>query len=685
MEDSIKKFLSNLFMNRKLQLHILTLFLTLLLVSVICIIAFSYLRNEKSILNFSKVTIEMVNQNIQQQLTSNLIDLQQLPKLTQSLISDYHDITLENKDLTFFMLTALKTYPRLHAFFIATPDGNFIVAADLQMMGRNHYITDPTKPLPEGTEFALRNIDYPKKKETWRYMDASFKNLGEESLQTDFDPRTLRPYEGAVKTRTLYWSGTYVNPFGTRGIAVALPIYKEQKLIAVVTAVLPLQVVSDFFSNLKISKRGKAFIVDSSGKIIVPLKEQESSTLVTEAVDLFNQNHQPNYLVQDKGEIYLVHTSPFPVNLENSWLIVVMAPLNDFFGVLLQALRATMLISLILVLISSLIVFYLAKRISKPIVSLANEIDKIKHLNLESEKRVKSHIQEIILLDSSIASMRMVLRSFAHYVPKEIVKQLLEKEKEITLGGEKRTLTILFSDIIGFTTIAESLPIEIVMSSLEVYFDRLSKIILEGYGTIDKYIGDSIMAFWGAPIDIPTPDAFACQAALRCQATLTLFNEEQKKEGKPEFLTRIGIHTGEVIVGNIGTQERMNYTIIGDAVNEAARLEHINSLYHTNIVISEEVYQKIGDQFLTRPLDEVLIRGKKQKVKIYELIAKYGTDTEIAPKPGQEEICTLFSQAYNAYTLGKKSDAKDLFQSILQKFPHDFPTQLYLDRINIVD
>ena len=137
-----------------------------------------------------------------------------------------------------------------------------------------------------------------------------------------------------------------------------------------------------------------------------------------------------------------------------------------------------------------------------------------------------------------------------------------------------------------------------------------------------------------------------------------------------------------MIAGNIGTPERMNYTIIGDPVNEASRLQQVNRIYHTSILISEEVYKKIGQQFLVRPLDIVSVKGKKQLIKIYELVSKYGQESEIAPSSDQIELCDLFTQAYGAYSSGNLKEAKNLFESVHQKFPNDFPTQLYLERIN---
>ena len=680
----IKKFLSRL-QNHGMQIHILTLFLSLLLISTICIIGFSYFKIQQAILQFSKGTVERVAENVEEKILCNLNDIAQMPKLADNMIFHYHDFSYQNKSLIEFMLDAVKIYPNLHALFAGNPKGDFLEVIDRFTIAQKHYLSDSSKPLPKKLAYAIKQVNNNDNspKETWIYMDDAFNVLEQETIPSDFDPRIFPWYQGAEKPGDLFWSPIYpFNRIGTEGITASYPMHnKKNAFIGVAGALLPLNSLSDFFTSRRIGKTGKALILDSTGKIILPQTAENSQALATMAYKHFLQKHNIDFILKFNGIEYLIHTHPFELS-EIGWQILIYVPINDFFDDIFKTRKETILISLILLLLSSLIVYYLSKWISRPIVQLANEIDKIKHLNLQSKKRVKSHIKEINLLDSSIASMRVVLRSFGNYVPKEIVKQLLEKDKEIGLGGEKKEITIFFSDIYNFTHTAESLPIEIVMPALEAYFDKLSKIILEAQGTIDKYIGDSIMAFWGAPTETSNPEVRACTVALRCQAALAVFNQEQAKEQKPTFFTRIGIHTGEVIVGNIGTSERMNYTIMGDAVNEAARLEQVNKNYHTSIIISEEVYRKIDKEFLVRPLDEVFVKGKLHKIKIFELIAKQGEEPEIAPKPEQVVLSRLFTQAFDLYTGDKREEAKTLFLSINQKFPEDFPTKFYLDRLN---
>jgi adenylate cyclase len=340
------------------------------------------------------------------------------------------------------------------------------------------------------------------------------------------------------------------------------------------------------------------------------------------------------------------------------------------------------LIILAILLLSSLIVIYFSKRISSPIVTLAEEVKKIRDLELESEVRVKSNIKEIFLMDNAIAAMRIALRSFARYVPKKIVKDLIGIGEEIAIGGEKKEITILFSDISGFTTIAESCPIDLLIQLLGEYFDTMSKIILESQGTIDKFTGDGIMAFWGAPISLPNHALRACTAALLCSALLVKFNEDRRKKGLPEFPTRFGINTGTVIVGNIGTSDRINYTVIGDAVNTTARLQEIDKIYHTTIILSEDTYAEVKEEFVVRPLDVIAVKGKKEKIKIFELVAKKGGEKEILATPEQIELCHSFNEGFEAFQRKDFKLALSFFQEIQRKYPEDFPTKIYLDRIS---
>ena len=190
------------------------------------------------------------------------------------------------------------------------------------------------------------------------------------------------------------------------------------------------------------------------------------------------------------------------------------------------------------------------------------------------------------------------------------------------------------------------------------------------------------MAFWGAPQPNLDHAAFACKTALYCKAYVDEFNDRCLAEGKPFLKTRFGISSGLVVVGNIGTMERMNYTVIGDAVNTAARLQITDKIYHVSIIISEEVYSQTHQEFLVRPLDTIEVRGKKAKIKIYELIASLTLDGKIGATDSQKKLCADFSAAYQQFSEGNTIAAKQSFEQILKEFPEDYPTQIYLERLN---
>lgn len=683
-----KKLLSH-FDYRKLQVHILTIFLVLFSLGAGFIITYTYFKHSKAILEFSKGTIDRVSMIIIEKISHLTEYAEFLPELGADFLTG-QNISPENKDLIAFLFDVVKTHKHLDGFYVGTETGDMIQVVDLLISGQTHFLRDPSKLLPTGSRFALRIIDRSKKPatEVWTYKNDQYQTLASESISNvTYDPRVRPWYVGVKKEGKPFGTDVYhFDPTEESGITIAAPIFNASgEIVAVVGGDLTLQLLSKFLIDQKIGKTGKAVVLDRFGKIIFP-EGSDVSPLTSELASMIfakykAQEDQYEYVIEHKGIDYLASVDPFPITVDKDWLITIYAPLSDFFGEMLNTQKKVSYFSFIILVIAAFFIVFFSRRISSPIVKLAEEVDKIKHLNFDSEARVESNIKEISLMDSSIASMRTALRSFGRYVPKDIVKGLIEKGQEIALGGEKKEITAFFSDIEGFTAIAEPLSTDELMALLAEYFDQLSKIILEHDGTIDKYIGDSIMAFWGAPNEVPNQAYQACIAALLCHHCIVKINKRRREEGKPEFRTRFGIHTGNVVVGNIGTLDRMNYTVIGDVVNTTSRLQTINKDYHTWITLSEEVYKKVSEQFLVRPLDFVAVRGRKEKIKIYELVAALNNGQEIQAQKEQIELCKAFREAYDVFYEGQFEKAQSLFKEIQKKFPSDYPTQIYLKRI----
>ena len=215
---------------------------------------------------------------------------------------------------------------------------------------------------------------------------------------------------------------------------------------------------------------------------------------------------------------------------------------------------------------------------------------------------------------------RFIKGAFSQYLSPQFVDQLVDNPNLLKLGGEEELLTVLFSDIVGFTSISERLSPSELVELLNVYTTEMSDIIMECGGTIDKYNGDAIMAFFGAPIYYSDHPRAACEAALKMTKRLHMLNQEWKKEGKPMFKTRIGINTGKMVVGNMGSRNKFNYTVLGDEVNLAARLEGANKFYKTKIMIGDGTKKRLDRRIKTRELDCVKVVGKKLPVRIYEVI-----------------------------------------------------------------
>jgi adenylate cyclase len=267
--------------------------------------------------------------------------------------------------------------------------------------------------------------------------------------------------------------------------------------------------------------------------------------------------------------------------------------------------------------------------------------------------------------------------AFSQFLAPAVLQKLLKDPSKILVKGEEKELSIFFSDLEGFTTISEKLTPVNLVNALNKYLTAMTNIIVsEQNGYVDKYEGDAIMAFWGAPVDEKDHALKACYSALDNQKRLSEIRNEFAEFGLAEGLkVRIGINTGEVVVGMIGSEKKLNYTVIGDAVNLASRLEGANKEYKTNIMISDKTYALVKDHFIIRELDLLRVKGKLEPTKVYELISRKG---ELDDK--EAEYIGIYLEGLSLYKQKKWDDAAVKFNKVLELKKDDGPSKLYIDR-----
>jgi len=273
---------------------------------------------------------------------------------------------------------------------------------------------------------------------------------------------------------------------------------------------------------------------------------------------------------------------------------------------------------------------------------------------------------------------RRIKGAFAKYVSPDIVNEIAEDPAALRLGGQKRPLTILFSDLSGFTTLAENMDPENLLTLLNEYLDDMTQIVLDEGGTLDKYIGDAVMAFWNAPKAHPDHADRAMRAAVTMQRHMDALNRRWGSgAGKDDLKARIGIHTGEVVVGNLGGEGRFAYSAVGDAVNLAARLEPANKTYDTlNMVSQATLAAADAAKVRVRELDYIAVKGKEEPVVVYELLEMAG----VGLPEGKEAAVRRYEEGMAEYKRHAWAAAKAHFQAALEAWPGDGPSRVYSER-----
>jgi adenylate cyclase len=492
---------------------------------------------------------------------------------------------------------------------------------------------------------------------------------------------TTRPwFKVGIAVDGLSWSDFYTFITGATGITAMsrfTPIGASAPR-GVFQIDLQVSQLERFLATLSVGKHGLVFLVDRDGHPAVNPADHDitaaSEAVTAAAPQRATATLDKPALVWVHGRRYEVVFEPVPTEGGIDLSIAVVVDLRDVSaGAYRHAAIATG-VALLTVLLAVLLARRLSSRIADPIVAIARDLAKVGAFDISREPSPQSFVREVSELGASVDRMKASLRSFAHYVPTDLVRRLLAQGQEAELGGEVRRLTIYFSDIANFTTISEGMDPDRLVEAVGRYLQLMVGAITRHGGTVDKFIGDGVMAFFNAPEALPNHPRQACLAALDAQRLLAEA-AEHAPQGDPPFHTRIGLGLGEVLVGNIGTPERFAYTLLGDEVNLASRLEGLNKLYGTRIIASDTVVAEAGEGFEWRRLDRVAVKGRHQGTLICELLGHKGEVSEDVLRARD-----AYEQALEAYFAAEFDRAGDLFDEAARLRPGDLGAAMMRER-----
>jgi adenylate cyclase len=552
--------------------------------------------------------------------------------------------TGEAEKRKFVFLSQLQAQPTISWVAFGSPDRSFSAA---------HKLGDAAIEMLDitGGEPTLRIEQY-----EFAGYDVALK--GRRVQDSTYSVTDQQWYREASQAEEAHWFTLTTPPDGKRpAVALAGPLDVDHKRLGVLAIIIELTRVSNFLSQLTVGKSAGAFILDRSGGVIAapdPAADELNALKINHplfpvAVDAIRQAGNGYDTVKGEafhtrvtrdGKSYEAVLTPisFP-----GWSLVTVIPESEFLGPVEATIRKLLIGLAVLIVIAGLLSAWLAQRlIAAPLIKVVDEVRHVERFDLDKVARHSSQLTEIENLSGAIADMALGLAAFRKYIPADLVKRLISDGNGAQLGGAVRPMTVMFVDLAGFTGMSERLGDRII-PLLSRYFETVSAQVQANGGTIDKFIGDAVMAFWGAPANNPDHAVDCCRAALACQRTMR--EHGLVDDAGHAVHIRIGINSGDMLVGNIGSEVRLNYTVIGDAVNIASRLESTNKLYGSQIIIGPETRRLAGNRISVRELDRLAVYGRSGGLRIYELL---GMADEWSDSSGWVDIYEAGLKSYRA-------------------------------------
>jgi class 3 adenylate cyclase/ABC-type nitrate/sulfonate/bicarbonate transport system substrate-binding protein len=675
----------------RLSLIMSLLFIGLSIPILIFILIYNYNKNSAGMVSILNEAVTQTS-HASVERTENLIDDTESPLrfLAEVAANDPgYFRTEQSRDLLY---RALISATHIDAVYVSFEDGYHRVVTRIDEDRRR---SDPAIPTAanwhssyiDAITYALRRIRHRTFFDIWPH------EVGTYNVTTETDIRTLPGYQAAKTTRTLAVTEPSINPdTGFPILFLRVPIFHGVDFLGCVSANITIDVLSRFLDKHRASAHSTTLIADrNSGKIIAfpdkqkGLRIEKGLIKIATLADIEDPNVREAYrrhgLVGTdsftfqspaNGEELIAAFANFPGGFGQPWQVITLTPIDDFIGTLKATNRLMMLVIIILTMIELFFIYFASSRLSRPVENVSRQLQAIQSLDFETLARPPSKIQEIAKLESAASLLRTSLKSFSSFVPLDIVRQLIKSGIPLTLGVEPRFLTVFFSDLENFSSHSESLAPDDLLIQISTYLEQVSAAISEEGGTVDKFIGDGVMAFWNAPVERPDHVLRACAGALRAARRMERVNDAWEAEGRPRIRIRIGLNCANVLVGNVGSSTRLSYTALGDGVNVAARLEGINKLFGTTICISDSIYDQVQAEILARPLKRVQVKGRKTEFMIYELLGiRNSDDPELKFRADDVRLSEMTWVASNHFERGEFDAAASGYREIFRLFPND--------------
>ena len=689
-------FKAKIFQSRKIRTDIFVTFSALIFISVICEIFYSSEANKDIILRFEK---EHYSKKISSMTANWLCSYFSQVELLVSILSKNkilpsNDVQVNNgsdfADFSDLFKEALKKTSFTLTIQAALNDGSLLQVRNTR--GLRSFQTNSKTPLPSYATNAIRKMEYSPDGdhmiETWEYMGEDFTPIVKETLEfAQYDPRERDWYVEIATNKKLLWSAPYkLKTSKVFGITVSSPIFNEveKNIRGVISIDFSLNDFGDLLEKVKTTKnssvrlitdkneilastfnREQALLKDTHLTSLMKVMDSDDEILQTAAKNLLGTNDEHTTYQLKNGKTFVASKQ----KLEGMpFSLLTITPQSDFTNDFNNIRTNMFFLSFIVFGLSVWIIFWLSRSISRPIMQLCQSAIAIGKMDLDHYPKLpKSNIFEVKMLLSAIDSMQSSIIAFSKYTPKGIVHEVIKSGADARIGGMTQEVTMFFSDIEKFSTVSEKLPAEYLIFHLSEYFDELTQNIMKHNGMIDKYIGDSIMAIWGAQHPDENHVIGACEAALECQKLLDGLTEKWISLGKPPLPTRIGLHTGAAIIGNIGSHDRMNFTAIGTTVDIASGLEGTNKIYGTRILASEAVENKARDKILFRVVDKIAFSEGQAGITIFEPVCSLKNANDKYYK--LMDLCSKSREAFELYQSENFEEALKLYTEISNTFP----------------